>query len=293
MGKIFVVDVAKCSGCYSCQTACKDEHAGNDWTPYAKPQPDIGHFWIKLVETVQGSIPKVKVHYTAQMCNHCRNPKCLPACPAGAITQREDGFVLIHPEKCTGCGACASACPYGAIYKNEDLNIFQKCTGCAHLLDNGYKVPRCVENCPTDAIRFGDEEELKDEIPGAEVRQPETGCLPRVYYRNIPGKFIGGLVYDPVEKEVLIGARCVAVTGGKIIETFTDDFGDFWLKDLAIGTYDLTISFPGFKEFHKFGIRTDASVNLGEIPLERDDRDKDMDMRIHTEIHNIGSAGTF
>ena len=40
--KAFVIDVGRCNGCYSCQIVCKDEHVGNDWTPYAKPQPDTG-----------------------------------------------------------------------------------------------------------------------------------------------------------------------------------------------------------------------------------------------------------
>lgn len=35
--KVFVVDIAKCNGCYGCQIACKDEHVDNDWMPYAKP----------------------------------------------------------------------------------------------------------------------------------------------------------------------------------------------------------------------------------------------------------------
>ena len=39
--KAFVIDVSICNGCYCCQIACKDEHAGNDWTPYAKPQRAI------------------------------------------------------------------------------------------------------------------------------------------------------------------------------------------------------------------------------------------------------------
>ena len=43
--KVFVIDVNECSGCYQCQIACKDEHCGNDWTPYTKPQPEWGHFW--------------------------------------------------------------------------------------------------------------------------------------------------------------------------------------------------------------------------------------------------------
>ncbi len=102
-----------------------------------------------------------------------------------------------------------------AIYFNDELSLAQKCTGCAHLLDNGYKLPRCVEACPTDALSFGEEEELKDLIAGAGVLKPETGAGPRVYYRNIPGRFIGGTVYDPVAKEVVIGARCLLTTGGK------------------------------------------------------------------------------
>jgi len=28
----------KCNGCYNCQIACKDEHNGNDCSPYAKPE---------------------------------------------------------------------------------------------------------------------------------------------------------------------------------------------------------------------------------------------------------------
>jgi Fe-S-cluster-containing dehydrogenase component len=45
--KAFTIDESKCVGCYSCQISCKDEHCGNDWTPYAKPQPETGHFWVK------------------------------------------------------------------------------------------------------------------------------------------------------------------------------------------------------------------------------------------------------
>ena len=45
--KVFVIDVAICNGCYTCQIVCKDEHVGNDWTPIAKPQPDTGQFWLR------------------------------------------------------------------------------------------------------------------------------------------------------------------------------------------------------------------------------------------------------
>jgi tetrathionate reductase subunit B len=269
LAKAFVIDVARCSGCFNCQLACKDEHAGNDWTPYAKPQPPTGQFWVKVHENVCGTIPKVKIHYIAKLCNHCRNAPCMDACRHGAISRREDGLILIYPEKCTGCGECVGACTYDAIYFNKELNIAQKCTGCAHLLDNGYSLPRCVEACPTDAMKFGEEEELKDLIEGAEVMIPETGSRPRVYYRNIPGRFIAGTVYDPVEKEVIIGAKCRLNSGGKLWSTVTDEYGDFWFRDLPVGLFDLVIEQKGFKPKVFSSLKTSKDLNLGDIPLER------------------------
>jgi len=268
MAKCFVIDVSRCSGCFNCQLACKDEHAGNDWTPYAKAQPMTGQFWCKVHDHVQGTIPKVKIHYTAQLCNHCENPSCIPSCKFDAIYRREDGFVIIDPAKCTGCRECMDACPYDAIYFNDGENICQKCTGCAHLLDNGYKLPRCVEACPTDCMKFGDEEDFADEIAKATVLLPETGNKPKVYYLNVPGPFIGGLVYDPIEKEVIIGGKCTLVGGGKTYTAETDSFGDFWFKNLpANESFTLTLSAEGFEDKVFENLVTEKSINLGDIPL--------------------------
>jgi tetrathionate reductase subunit B len=270
--KVFVIDVGICNGCYSCQIACKDEHVGNDWTPIAKPQPDTGQFWLKLNEYIRGTVPKVKMHYIPIICQHCDKAPCIPACPIkGAIYKRDDGLVIIDAEKCTGCKACVDACPYGAIYFNDDLNIAQKCTGCAHLLDGGeWKVPRCADSCPTEAIKFGEESEFKELISKAEVLKPEGKTKPRVYYLNIPKKFIAGTIYDPIEKEVVIGATCT-LTGkaGKKFTTTTDGFGDFWFEGLADDSYHLTVAAKGFavKSFDK--LKTEKDINLGDIPLDK------------------------
>ena len=269
MAKAFVIDVAKCSGCYNCQLACKDEHCGNDWTPYAKPQPMTGQFWCKVQDNVRGTIPKVKIHYISKMCGHCRNAACMDVCEHDAIYRRDDGFVIIDPEKCTGCKKCQQACPYDAIYFNEELGIAQKCTGCAHLLDNGFKQPRCSEACPTDAMVFGEEEDLAELIKDAVVLQPEAGLGPRVYYKNIPGRFIGATIYDPVEKEVIIGARCALTGGGKEYETETDSYGDFWFRDLAETEFRLEITAEGFKPLVFEKLDTHNDINLGDVPMEK------------------------
>ena len=44
MGKVFLIDVARCSGCFNCQLACKDENCGNDWRPYSAAQDMTGQF---------------------------------------------------------------------------------------------------------------------------------------------------------------------------------------------------------------------------------------------------------
>lgn len=266
--KVFVHDVSICNGCYCCQIACKDENVGNDWTPYAKPQPDIGQFWLKLNEYVCGTVPKVKIHYIPTLCNHCDDAPCIKACQVDSIYKREDGLVIIDPVKCTGCKNCVDACPYHAIYFNEDLNIAQKCTGCAHLLDSGWKEPRCVDACPTQALKFMAESEAKDLIAKAEILGLEFKARPRVYYLNIPGKFVAGTVYDPVKKEIIKGATCtLSGRGNKQYTVKTDGFGDFWFKDLKEGKYNLEIKATGFTTKYFKDISTEKDLNLGDIPL--------------------------
>lgn len=268
--KAFVIDVSKCVGCYNCQIVCKDEHVGNEWMPYAKAQPVTGHFWMRFTQKERGTIPKVKVAYIPVPCQHCDNPPCIPACSPGAIYKREDGLVIIDPEKCNGSMDCLPACLYNCIFFNNDLKIAQKCTGCAHLLDKyGWEEPRCADACPTEAIKFGEEAELSDLIKQAEILNSEYGTKPRVYYIGLPKRFIAGTVYDPVRKEVVIGANCTLTDkeNGGSFTTTTDSFGDFWFEGLKEGSFSLRIEATGFPTKLIDPISTMKDVNLGDIPL--------------------------
>lgn len=270
--KALVIDITKCNGCYNCQIACKDEHVANDWTPYAKPQPDTGHFWLKITEMIRGSVPKVRMSYIPVPCMHCDEAPCVSACRSKAIYKRDDGIIIIDPEKCTGSRNCLDACPYGVIYFNWDLNIAQKCTMCAHLLDKGWKEPRCVDACPTDALRFGEEKDLKDLISKAEVLSPEYKAEPRVYYIGLPKRFVAGAVCDPEEDVCIEGATAILTDskGGKKYTIKTDTFGDFWFENMeADHTYSLKIEKDEYYPTEVKDIRTKNDINVGDIKLYR------------------------
>ncbi|MEM2424740.1 MAG: 4Fe-4S dicluster domain-containing protein [Candidatus Bathyarchaeia archaeon] len=271
--KIFIIDLSICNGCYCCQIACKDEHVGNDWTPYAKPQPLTGHFWFKMVEKERGSYPKVKVSYIPTLCNHCDEAPCIKSCQYKAIYKRPDGLVIIDPLKCTGCRDCIYACPYGSIYFNETLMIAQKCTGCAHLLDEGEKEPRCVDACPTGALKFCEEEEAKDLLKQAGFLSPEFSFTkPRVYYLHLEllKPFIAGDVYDPEEDECIKGAKAKLIdeVSGETLETITDEFGDFWFKGLEPNkSFTLRIEKEGHFPIEIKSIKTEKDVVINDIKM--------------------------
>jgi tetrathionate reductase subunit B len=264
--KAFLIDVDECSGCYCCQMACKDEHCGNDWTPYAKPQPETGQFWGRLDYRERGKCPQVKVSHIFIPCQHCEDAPCIDACPVdGGIYIRNDGLVIIDPTKCTGCQLCIDACPYDCIFYNSHLQLAQKCTGCAHLVDReAVFAGRCADVCFHEAIQFGDESSLN--LSDTETLYPEYNLKTRAHYKNLPKRFVAGTVYDPSNNEVVIGASCSisGTTGSKSAET--DEFGDFWLEGLGEGAFTLTISGNG-KTKTITGDTTNNDVGLGDIAL--------------------------
>lgn len=259
--KIFVFDSKKCSGCYNCQIGCKDEHVMNEWLPYSMPQPNSGQFWLKINQRDHGQVPKVRVEYTPIIGAQSED---LRAYAPEVLMPRSDGLIVIDPEKAKGRKDIADK--FEGVYWNEELEIPQGCTGCAHLVDEG-KLPHCVDLCATGALRFGDSENFKEIIEHAETLPGSEG---HVYYINMPHLFISGEVWDLVEDEIIMGAKVsLTLPDGTVMETETDDFGDFWFRGLDEGIYSLHIEADGFSAMDRSAIELNESLNIGDFPLER------------------------
>ncbi|MEM3395674.1 MAG: carboxypeptidase-like regulatory domain-containing protein, partial [Nitrososphaerota archaeon] len=78
--------------------------------------------------------------------------------------------------------------------------------------------------------------------------------------------------YDPEADEVIEGAAVTAVdlSSGATFSTTTDEFGDFWLKNLEWNkVYQLTIVKEGYYPKVLGAVSTTRDTNLGPIPLNK------------------------
>ena len=207
----------------------------------------------------------VDVAYLPTMCMHCDDAPCIAAAEDDAIKKRDDGIVIIDPVKAKGQKHLVDSCPYGAIWWNEEQQLPQHWNFDAHLLDSGWVEPRCVQSCPTGALRSvmitdSEMEKLKSE-EGLEQLEPEIQTKPRVHYKNLhlyKKCFIGGTVVitNSGLEDCLEGAIAVLNKDGKKIgEEISDAFGEFKFDDLepASGTHRIDILHPEY---------TSLSVNV-------------------------------
>lgn len=271
-----VIDVALCHDCNDCFLADKDEFVGNDWLPYSAAQPWSGHRWMDILRKERGQFPIVRVAYLPVPCMHCDQAPCLTG--DGAVYKRPDGLVIIDPEKAKGRHDIVDTCPYGAIYWNDEAKLPQKCTGCVHLLEEGWKETRCSQVCPTGAITFlwATDEEMAERAAaeGLEAYRAELGTRPRVHYKNLhlwTKVFLAGKVAFADTDECAEGAT-VTVTreGAPAAQALVNNYGEFLIERLEPGAaYDLTITAPGYRS-HSATVTLEKSLTLDLVMLEKD-----------------------
>lgn len=274
-----VIDVTRCDGCGSCLLAVKDEYVGNNYPGYSAPQPVNGQNWLDLKEVEQGQGFKVKMDYIPVMYKHNRNLVLPEGVPEGAMYVREDGLTIIDPVKAKGCKAIVDNCKDGTIFWNEELQLPQIYTLDAHRLDEGEKLPRCVESCPTQAMHWGDLNDPESDVskfiaehPGEiEDYMPEEGADYVVRYYKLPKPFITGEVMVCDSEDCVKGAKVTlhCLDCGCTETAETDFFGDFQFKYLKAGAkYEVTAEVEGYQP-KTVEVKLDKATDLGVITLEK------------------------
>jgi Fe-S-cluster-containing dehydrogenase component len=84
------------------------------------------------------------------VCQQCREPACVPACPAEALTRTEGGILAVDSDACTGCGECIEACPAGCIFLDAKGGTALACDLCGG-------EPRCVSFCHALCLNVDDD----------------------------------------------------------------------------------------------------------------------------------------
>jgi len=164
----FFTDVTVCIGCKACEVACKEWNQLPGNPPEFRDsfdntgQLDAQNFrHVRFLEQARpGTAAGVAWTMMSDVCKHCTYASCMEVCPTNAIIRTEFDTVYIQPDVCNGCRDCIAACPYHVIGFNEQHGVAGKCTFCYDRLQNDL-MPACAKACPTESIKFGDLDEMR------------------------------------------------------------------------------------------------------------------------------------
>ncbi|HEV8497395.1 MAG TPA: molybdopterin-dependent oxidoreductase [Gemmatimonadaceae bacterium] len=130
------VDLARCTGCSACITACNAENnvptVGAFWqnaTIFADQKPGLNiargreMSWIRLERYFEGNPDgrfgqDFETRFVPMLCQHCGNAPCEPVCPVYATYHAPDGLNVQVYNRCVGTRYCSNNCPYKVRYFN-------------------------------------------------------------------------------------------------------------------------------------------------------------------------------
>lgn len=274
-----IFDADRCNSCNNCVLATKDEYLFNRFEGYSESAPRQGNLWFTLNRHERGSAPLIDVTHYINTCHQCADAPCMTDATGGAIYQRDDGIVMIDPVKAKGRRDLVDACPFGQIHWNEKEQLAQKYCLDAHLLDSGWKEPRAVQACPTQAltiVKLDDEAMQQQAERDGLVRPPSAAqARSRIWFRNagaLTHSFLGGTLVRPSEgREDCASGLVVRLTGadGAGSEERSDAFGDFKFDGLsgAGETYRLEVISPSGEPIFAGSYSLNDSQWVGVITL--------------------------
>ena len=221
MANGMLIDTTRCIGCRGCQVACKSWHdlpsskTGFTGTGENPAYLDANNFTRVLFAETATADGAPRWTFVKRQCMHCLEPACASVCPVGALVKTASGPVVYEDDRCIGCRVCMLACPFNVPKYEWTARVpyVRKCTFCADRQAAGLK-PACATTCPSEAIQFGDRDELLREA------HRRIDANPGRYHATVFGEHTGG------GTSVLYMSAMPFEALGILHQAFRSDIGD-------------------------------------------------------------------
>lgn len=172
-GKFFLVDTTRCTACRGCQVACKrwNKNEATETTQdgtYQNP-PDMNGETYRVVRFAEHPSKENSVawYFFTDACRHCLAPPCKKKADQivkDAIIVDEKTGAVIYTKKTKklkkSAKAITQACPWSIPNWSSREKRIRKCYMCLDRVEAGL-LPSCAKACPTGALNFGDEADMK------------------------------------------------------------------------------------------------------------------------------------
>jgi anaerobic selenocysteine-containing dehydrogenase/Fe-S-cluster-containing dehydrogenase component len=217
-----VIDLAKCTGCSACVTACYAEN-NIPWVGYDNVTRGREMSWMRIERYFEGGEAPGEpfaARVVPMLCQHCENAPCEPVCPVYAAYHTADGLNGQVYNRCVGTRYCSNNCPYKVRYfnwfpfakrafqapldlqLNPDVTVrargvMEKCTFCIQrirgaqhqarledrALQDGDVQTACQQACPSGAIVFGNVKDPESRVVKAREDHREYHVLEELNVR--------------------------------------------------------------------------------------------------------------